>query len=252
MKNLLAQTENRRKLSTAYQNLLFQPDLLSVRMALVTGGSGFGKTKGVADLAANEKIAGIYISCSPNESPKSLLEQICIELDIEPAHRIITMQNLVIDRLKRFEQSLFVDEINALFDLSSRGIPQKALAVLETLRHIHDKAGYPIILVGTDLVRKRLEIHEQLCRRISQRIEFTPMSQKDAQAVVETCCDVSLDEETINDAYLSCQGSIGRFVVLLSEIERYCRIQRLPGMNIDHYRTWTNSKPKGSKGGNRA
>lgn len=250
MKNVLAPTENRRKLRVAFDALQNQDGLVSVRMGLVTGPSGAGKTKAIANLAMNSRVSAIYVSCSSNDSANALLARICKEMGAGRSHRTVDMQDFVVERLSLHQQPLFVDEVNSLFDLSRRGIPKKALAILETLRYLHDQSKIPLFLVGTELVRERLVWHEQLDRRISQRVEFSPMSVEDAMSVVESCCEVAIDMKAVEEIYTMTAGSIGRFTVILSEVERYCQSQGWEGISLKQYKDWWNGqKSKGQKGG---
>lgn len=236
MRNILANTNNRRKLRLAYESLLRQSPLVNVKFAVVSGQSGTGKTTAIANLAATT--GAIYVTASPNWTPATMLRDILKELGAAPLNRVKDMEDIVVERLSASGQGLFVDEVDYLFSHrspSSSSINSRGLSMLETLRVVHDRAGTPVILVGMEHLESKLMYREQLDRRISQRIRFGPMSQEDARTVADTCCEIHLDDELVQSLFAETTGSIGRFVLKLAEMEELSKTQGWEAMNANQY-----------------
>ncbi|MEP0850624.1 ATP-binding protein [Funiculus sociatus GB1-A4] len=232
----LANTSNRRKLRLAYESLLRQPALVNVKFAVLSGQSGTGKTTAIANLAATTD--AYYVSASPNWTPATMLRDIIRELGAAPLHRTKDMEDAVIKILSETRRGLFVDEADYFFSHRSPASPAistKGLAMLETLRVIHDRAESPIILVGMEHLEAKLAHREQLDRRISQRIRFGPMTEDDARTVADSCCGIHLDEDLLIEIFKQTQGSIGRFVLRLAEIEEVSKTQGWEAMTANQY-----------------
>ncbi len=94
-----------------------------------------------------EKYHGIEIYGCEDFTPRTFMMMICKQLGLAHA-RVTTFDALesVIDKLSGTHRPIMVDEAHRLSD-----------AVLSRLRTIHDRAGVPIVLAGTDEIIERIK-----------------------------------------------------------------------------------------------
>ncbi len=113
MKNVIAKVKNLKRLSVAYESLMFQDARVPERMGLVFGATGAGKTTAVAWLI--NQCNGVFVRANAAWTPNGMLAMILAELGAVPPHRNLQALNLIIERLAMAQRPLFVDEANYLF-----------------------------------------------------------------------------------------------------------------------------------------
>jgi len=220
MKNELAKTHNIRKLSETHKELINLPSRVRERMAIVYGASGLGKTTAIAWLSG--QVGGAFIEASSNWTPYSMLKDISGELGATPMRSAKSTEDLVIERLEQSGRPLFIDEADRLTDNSR---------LLETLRTIHDKAGIPVVLIGMENLDKKLSKYEQLSSRLAKKLQFKPCDINDAKLVAETCCEIAVSDDLIQEVHGKAKGSLRRIIVELAKIEQLAKSQRWSNCN---------------------
>ncbi len=211
MRNKLAIVKNVVALQTAYESLAGR-DLGVPGLCLVHGFTGAGKTTAIAWLV--NRVRGVYLRACATWTPSAMLGATMKELGAEPLNRSAAMVAHIAQQLATRNRPLFVDEADYLF---------RDLAMLETLRDIHDVSGSPIVLIGMEGIEKRIVHRLQFSRRISQWVEFLPTDAEDARTLADTVCEVEVKDDALHDLHAEAKGSMGLMVVGLSRMESHAR-----------------------------
>lgn len=223
MRNKLAKVQNVNKAMMAFEALANR-DLGIPGMGLFYGFTGAGKSTTVAWLI--NRCNGIFVRANAVWTPSTMLGTICQELGALPQNKSAAMLSHIIERMALDNRPLFVDEADYL--LSN-------LKMLETLRDIHDSTGVPVVLIGMDTLDRKLVSRKQLCRRISQWVEFQRCSPTDAKLLAETVCEVSIGDGLIDRIFSAADGSIGLMTVALARVESFAKAQGWRSIDADQW-----------------
>lgn len=142
MNKTFVKTQNVRNFIGLIENLQNKPKNIP-KMGLVYGEPGLGKSQTALWLAC--KYDGIYLRASNLMTGRWLLEEMVKELDEIPRFLTSDNFNIVVKKLKKNPQIIFIDEIDYLMN---------NYKTVETLRDIHDRTECPIVFVGMSLVHK--------------------------------------------------------------------------------------------------
>jgi DNA transposition AAA+ family ATPase len=218
MRNRLAPTKNVAALQLAFEALASR-DVGVPGMGLVYGYTGAGKTTAVTWLV--NRTRGVYVRANSGWTPAAMLAKVMQELGAEPFHRRAAMVDFIATTLTDQQRPLFVDECDYLL---------RNVAMLDSLRDLHDLSGTPVVLVGMQGIERRLVHRPQLSRRISHWVEFHPSDMDDAKTLAQTVCEVELDADLIARIHRESKGSIGLMSVGLSRVEAFAKANGLKAM----------------------
>ena len=193
-------------------------------MGLMWAPTGYGKTT-AATWFVNQ-VNGVYIRALRLWSPKSMLNAILRELDMESGGNTNgEMVERIIEKLAETGRPLFIDEADYCID-SKR--------LVDTLRDIHDLSTVPVILIGMQGIKTKLNRTDlsQFTGRISQWVEFSGADIEDARMLANGLCEVAVADDLLIQLHqaASPQGKqeetlggaeIRRLVVGLGEIEQH-------------------------------
>ncbi len=227
MRNIVAPTRNLQALQAAYEALATR-DLGVPGTGLVHGYTGAGKTTAIT-LMVN-RTEGVYVRANSGWTPSSMLAKVMQELGAAPMQRRAQMLDYIGDRLLATQRPLFVDEADYLL---------RDLAMLESLRDLHDVANVPVVLIGMKGIETKLVLRPQLARRISHWVEFLPSDLTDARTLCDAVCEVALDDELLAQLHTQAKGSVGLMVVGLSRIEALAKAN---GWKTVDAQQWGNRK----------
>jgi len=93
--------------------------------------------------------------------------------------------------------------------------------VVEAIRDITDTLEIPTVLVGMDRVAKRLNRYPQVASRISQKVQFKPLSLADVRSVISTVCEVEVKDDLIAFTHRACGGYTRELKEAIASIERF-------------------------------
>ncbi len=170
------------KRSKVFIQLLTDPERRKTKMGLITGLPGMGKTIAAQDyldnLAPHAHTAlpiAIKIKVKPRSTPLALTKVIMDGL--QEKYRGNTVFEIADEAAAAIERNdlklLIVDEANRLNEDS-----------FEVLRHLFDKTGCPILLVGLPSIRRVIDRHEQFSSRVGPRMQFKPLELEEILNVV--------------------------------------------------------------------
>lgn len=187
-------------------------------MGLVYGPTGYGKTTGCTWLV--NQVRGVYVRAMSLWSPKTMLEAIGRELDLDTQRLTLAgMVDRIVQRLAETGRPLFIDEADYIVE-SKR--------LVDTLRDIHDMSTSPVILIGMTGIDRRLRSHPQLTGRMAQWVEFHGLDASDVSMLASGLCEIKVEQDILDD--LSRRASpagggaeVRRVVVGLGNVEQYAR-----------------------------
>jgi len=141
-------------------------------MSAATGGAGLGKTTAIQQYLNNEKPrehtglpASVRIKVKPNSTAKALANDIVTGVCDRPRGRnVYEVADEAAEAIERNDlKLLIVDEADRLNEDS-----------FEVLRHIFDRTGCPIVVVGLPAILRVIETHNKFSSRIDLRMTFEP------------------------------------------------------------------------------
>lgn len=196
-------------------------------MGLIYGPTGYGKTTATTWLV--NQVHGVYVRSMALWSPKTMLEAIARELDIDVRRLTLAgMAGSIVQRLAETGRPLFIDEADYLVD-SKR--------LVDTLRDIHDMSTSPVVLIGMSGIDRKLRGHPQLTGRMAQWVEFSGMDAEDVRMLADGLCDVKLADDCLDELARRATpkeggAEIRRVVVGLGNVEQHARRKGLASVSL--------------------
>lgn len=180
-------------------------------IVVVYGKPGVGKSRGMLQFAKKEMVtAPIIILCSRNISAHYFAKSIAKELNIVEKGSLPKLEDLIIEKLRKFPRSLFVDQANYL--------DEKALG---TVCHIWEKCKIPISLVGTkalfDLFMKSdltEEVRAQLASRVAIHYLLSELDAAEVKTIVTNALGKDATDEIVAQIH-NITGAIHRHVDMI-------------------------------------
>lgn len=196
-------------------------------MGLIYGPTGYGKTTATTWLV--NQVHGVYVRSMALWSPKTMLEAIARELDIDVRRLTLAgMAGAIVQRLAETGRPLFIDEADYLVD-SKR--------LVDTLRDIHDMSTSPVVLIGMSGIDRKLRGHPQLTGRMAQWVEFSGMDSEDVRMLADGLCDVRVEDDCLDELARRATpkeggAEIRRVVVGLGNVEQHARRKGLSSVGL--------------------
>ncbi|MFZ1327027.1 MAG: AAA family ATPase [Candidatus Contendobacter sp.] len=148
---------------------------------LLTGKPGLGKTELIEWWSLHH--GAIYLRAKATWTARAVLLELAEKLGIAPARSKNDLFRQVLTALVHNPLPLAVDEIeHSLRDAS----------VLEVFRDLSDLTEIPIVIVGMDAVRTKIQRHEQISSRIHQVVDFFPATLEDIRQMAESLVELPL------------------------------------------------------------
>ncbi|OBS10818.1 AAA family ATPase [Acidihalobacter prosperus] len=217
MKHQIVPVKNISRLSNA-ANALLQRTPGMPGMGLVHAPTGYGKTTACTWLV--NQVNGVYVRALALWSPKTMLEAIARELDIElHGMTLAGMLERIIQRLAETNRPVFIDEADYV-------VQSKRLT--DSLRDLHDMSMTPVILIGMHGIERRIRSNPQFTGRLSQWVEFEGLDVEDAILLRDSLIEVEVEDDLLQVIYRAAStrnsgAEARRLVVGLSQVEGYAR-----------------------------
>ena len=206
MNKIFVKTSNVKNFIGLVENLINKPKNIP-KMGLVYGEPGLGKSQTALWLAC--KYDGIYLRASNLMTGRWLLEEMVKELDEIPRFLTSDNFNIVVKKLKKNPQVIFIDEIDYLMD---------NYKTIETLRDIHDETGCPIIFIGMGLAHRKLERYKHLYDRFSEILKFEVFTTNDINQIITQLSEVPFTPEAIEYIHTK-YNRFRQIVQLVNQVE---------------------------------
>lgn len=221
MSHTTAQIHNLSLVRTAIERLKSRQESLP-GFAGLFGPAGYGKS--TALLAIANETRAYYVQMRSAWSRKTLLEKICIEMDIKAAGTIPHLLDQVCQQLAGSGRPLMIDE----FDFALR-----TDNMVELVRDIYEGSQATIIIAGEELLPQKLQRWERFYSRVLTWIPAQPVSLDDARALVPIYCPgVHVADDMLDRLVKIAAGSVRRVCVNLSGISEVAAIEALDTVSL--------------------
>lgn len=188
-------------------------------LVVVDGVPGLGKTTTLKNWVA--QTGSVYIRAQKDWSYSWFLNEILRQLNVTSPHRkeakfTAVTQELAIRshnaRMARQTFGLVIDEC----DLISR-----SETIMEAIRSISDLLEIPTVMIGMGRLKDNLARFPQIASRVSQRVQFTPATLADAQALIKARCEVPVALDLTEFTLKVSQGYNREILEAIANIERF-------------------------------
>jgi Cdc6-like AAA superfamily ATPase len=187
-------TKNVRKFHTALQRLNHK--LRGVeRFGLVMGEIGLGKSEAAIQYGARSDNNIVMIRLNEGMTRTWFMRELIRELGLEPYYRDESMFNQLKEALPGRQRMIIIDEV----DKATRNMDEKKISLLERFRDIHDVFHVPIVLIGEELIDRKLMKIPRLYDRIvkSAIVKFEKYDTGDVGEIVKEISDCKFDSDAI-------------------------------------------------------
>jgi DNA transposition AAA+ family ATPase len=151
-------------------------------MGVITGDAGVGKTialqtylQALTPRAYSGFPACVSIKVSPRSTAKALAKTLIATLNGEQAgHNVYDMEAVSAEAIRRNDLDLILVDEGDWLNIES----------FEFLRHIFDRTGCPIVIVGLPRIMRVITRHEKFVSRVGLHMEFLPLTQEEVLTTV--------------------------------------------------------------------
>ena len=210
MNKIWVKTQNVKNFIGLVENLINKPKNIP-KMGLVYSEPGLGKSQTALWLAC--KYDGIYLRASNLMTGRWLLEEMVKELDEIPRFLTSDNFNIVVKKLKKNPQVIFIDEIDYLMN---------NYKTIETLRDIHDETNCPIIFIGMGLAHRKLERYRHLYDRFSEILKFETFGVNDIRQIISQLSEIPFTPDTVEYIH-STFNRFRQIVQLINQMETFAK-----------------------------
>jgi DNA transposition AAA+ family ATPase len=189
-------------------------------LGLICGKAGLGKTQAVKWYSTQFDCP--YIRATATWTPRWMLQEICCELDQDPEGYTAKVFNQVKTELQIKPRLIFIDEADYL---------TSNWKLLETLRDLHDLTGSSFVLIGMGNIKSRLAKKRQFWSRISQVIEFRPLSSDEVAFIAQELAELNLNDNVAKEIVRATAGYFRDVMVVLLHLERTAQANNRQDIN---------------------
>ena len=214
MKKIFVKTQNVKNFIGLIENLINKPKNIP-KMGLVYGEPGLGKSQTALWLTC--KYDGIYLRASNLMTGRWLLEEMVKEMDEIPRFLTSDNFNIVVKKLKKNPQIIFIDEIDYLMN---------NYKTIETLRDIHDETGCSIIFIGMGLAHRKLERYKHLYDRFSEILKFESFRVNDLSQIIGQLSEIPFTPDSIEYIHTK-YNRFRQIVQLINQMETFAKDNNL-------------------------
>lgn len=151
-------------------------------MGVITGDAGVGKTialqtylQVLTPRAYSGFPACVSIKVSPRSTAKALAKTLITTLNGEQAgYNVYDMEAVAAEAIRRNDLDLILVDEGDWLNVES----------FEFLRHIFDRTGCPIVIVGLPRIMRVITRHEKFVSRVGLHMEFLPLTQEEVLTTV--------------------------------------------------------------------
>lgn len=214
MNKTFIKTQNVKNFIGLVENLINKSKNIP-KMGLVYGEPGLGKSQTALWLAC--KYDGIYLRASNLMTGRWLLEEMVKEMDEIPRFLTSDNFNIVVKKLKKNPQIIFIDEIDYLMN---------NYKTIETLRDIHDETGCSIIFIGMGLAHRKLERYKHLYDRFSEILKFESFRVNDLSQIIGQLSEIPFTPDSIEYIHTK-YNRFRQIVQLINQMETFAKDNNL-------------------------
>ncbi len=151
-------------------------------MGVITGDAGVGKTialqtylQSLTPRAYTGFPACVSIKVSPRSTAKAVAKTLIATLNGEQAgHNVYDMEAVSAEAIRRNDLDLILVDEGDWLNVES----------FELLRHIFDRTGCPVVIIGLPRIMRVINRHEKFVSRVGLHMEFLPLTQEEVLTTV--------------------------------------------------------------------
>ena len=151
-------------------------------MGVITGDAGVGKTIAIQTYlqqlqprAYSGFPACVGIKVRPRSTAKALAKTLVATLNGEQAgHNVYDLEAVSAEAIRRNDLDLILVDEGDWLNVES----------FELLRHVFDRTGCPIVIVGLPRIMRVINRHEKFVSRVGLHMEFLPLTQEEVLMTV--------------------------------------------------------------------
>lgn len=151
-------------------------------MGVITGDAGVGKTialqtylQSLTPRAYTGFPACVSIKVSPRSTAKAVVKALIATLGGEQAgYNVYDMEAVSAEAIRRNDLDLILVDEGDWLNVES----------FELLRHIFDRTGCPIVIIGLPRIMRVINRHEKFVSRVGLHMEFLPLTQEEVLTTV--------------------------------------------------------------------
>lgn len=189
-------------------------------MGMVIGKAGRGKTEAARYYAVNS--SAIYIRTLPTMTARGVLSEIAYEMSGVKPYRTQEIVEHIVDEMGKSKRLVIIDEADLL-----------DIKVVETLRGINEKANCPVLLVGEEILAKKVSSRTRIASRIRIKMNFEPIQQADIRAFLKESLFLEVSSEVVNKFQKKSGGDWRPFVKMVADVERAMKASGVKELSID-------------------
>jgi len=212
MKDRFVITRNVKKFHAAMQRINHNRHGIE-RMALVMGEVGLGKTAAAHNYGAYN--GAVMIRMWEMMSGHWFLRELVKEIGVEPAWRTEKLVDQLREHLLPRPRTIILDEVDRFLKDQN----PKKMAVLETLRDIHDVCHCPMVFIGEEWIGQRIMCFPRLSDRIIEVVRFEKLDFSDVKYLVGELSEYRFDDDAIGRIMEDGEGRIRPIMSLINRAE---------------------------------
>ena len=197
---------------------------------LVTGLPGLGKTKLVEWYCTQQSpklIPGVYLRAKTSWTPRGMMAELISRLGMAPLSKSNELFAQALGMLGRDPHAVVIDEVEHCL---------RDVKVLEAVHDLSDLTEVPVILVGMDTVKTRIQRHEQISSRITQVVEITASSLDDVATMArELLPELQFADDLLEKIHKETEGRYRLIMDALALIEREARRNKTAQVNAEMF-----------------
>ncbi len=195
-------------------------------LAVLYGPAGWGKSF-ATNVLANENRA-YYVQLRSAWRSKTLLEKVLFEMGVKHERATVpALLDMVCAQLSASGRMLILDE----FDHAA-----KSDTLVELVRDIYEGSQTPILLVGEEMLPKKLENWERFHSRVLAWAPAQPATVHDAEKLAEVYAPgLEISADVIERLVHLAHGSVRRISVNLSELRDHSLVWGVDAITMDEF-----------------
>ncbi len=194
----------------------------------LSGFAGLGKTTAAAALAARFDCA--FLECQPYWSQKHTVQKLAYELSVGGDGTLPVIAERCAEQLARSGKGVIWDDFDTFAEKKS---------LVELVRGIYKASGAPMLIIGEELLPKRLERYETFHGRILQFVLAPRADLNDARALAEVYAPgLTLADDALEHLVARVSGLTRRLSTTLDTWSGIAAERGLDAVDFNAVRDW--------------
>lgn len=194
-------------------------------MVVFYGPSGFGKSMSANYVAVRTQ--AYYVQTKSSWTRKHFLEQVLAEMRITPEKTVARMVDQVGEQLAKSGRTLIVDEFD---HMATDGR-------VELVRDIYEASQGSLLLIGEEMLPRKLERWERFHGRVLCWMPAQPVSMADARELAPIYCPrVSVADDVLKELVDLSRGSVRRVCNNLDGLHELAMENGLQAVSLEEIR----------------